>query len=75
MQKHNLPVEMIFIRQIQHPPEIQCGFSNRKAIWKIINGFDMHCIYLFRGEFVSIYLNLNEWLRAVLLSQKALKLC
>lgn len=35
----------------------------------------MHCIYLFRGEFVSIYLNLNEWLRAVLLSQKALKLC
>ena len=73
--RNNLPVEMIFIRQIQHPPEIQCGFSNRKNTRTIINGLDMHCIYLFKGEFVPMYLNLNKWLRAVLLNQRALKLC
>lgn len=35
----------------------------------------MQCIYLFKGDFVSMYLNLKEWLKAVLLNQRALKLC
>lgn len=35
----------------------------------------MHCIYLFKREFIFINFNGNEWFMAVLLNWKALKIC